>query len=228
MADTINSQLYDLLKLPGSFDFPFNQLNKLGKITSSDSKIRIFTWNLPSSDGANSYFGFLQYRQDGKHDITLVKLTDHRAEIADPGESTLTPDHWYGMLVYEIVETEINNMIYYTLLGFENRDLFLSCKIADVLYFNDDHEPMFGKALFHYHNKYLCRILFWYSARVQMSLHWNDKLNMIVFDHLSPANESYTGNYQYYGPDLSFDALRFENGIWELKENIDVRNSNDR
>jgi hypothetical protein len=47
---------------------------------------------------------------------------------------------------------------------------------------------------------------------------------MIVFDHLSPANESYTGNYQYYGPDLSFDALRFENGIWELKENIDVRN----
>jgi len=71
-----------------------------------------------------------------------------------------------------------------------------------------------------------CRILFEYSARVQMSLRWIDSKKMIVFDHLSPTKASLTGNYQYYGPDFSFDALRFENGTWELVEDVDVRNSN--
>jgi hypothetical protein len=224
MADTLTQLMGEVLTIPGSFEYPFDMLKKMGRIRSADGKIRIYTWNLPWNDGTNSYFGFLQYKTGNKKETRLVTLTDRHSEITNPGESTLTADRWYGMLVYEIVEKEYNNKVYYTLLGYHSENLFLSCKITDVLYFNDIHEPVFGKALFHYHDQFLCRILFEYSAKVQMSLKWNVNLKMIVFDHLAPSNPSNAGNYEYYGPDLSFDGLKFENGTWELVENVDVRN----
>jgi hypothetical protein len=56
-----------------------------------------------------------------------------------------------------------------------------------------------------------------------MSLAWNSKMKMIIFDHLAPPNSSYTGNYAYYGPDFSYDGFRFEEGKWELVEKVDVR-----
>jgi hypothetical protein len=224
MADTITRVLGEVLHLKGSFEYPFDQIRKMGKIRSSDGKVRFYTWNIPWNDGTNTYYGFLQYKTDPKKEPSLITLTDKSTEITGPEQSILTADHWYGMLVYEIVENEVNNKVYYTLLGYQNENLFLSRKIADVLYFTDTAQPVFGKALFHYHNRNLCRILFEYSAKVQMSLKWNAKGKMIVFDHLAPPNSSYTGNFQYYGPDLSFDALKFENGMWELKENVDVRN----
>jgi len=57
-----------------------------------------------------------------------------------------------------------------------------------------------------------------------MSLQWNEKMNMIIFDHLSPSKPSYTGNYQFYGPDFSYDGLEVVNGYWDLVEDIDIRN----
>jgi len=42
------------------------------------------------------------------------------------------------------------------------------------------------------------------------------KMNMIIFDHLSPSKPSYTGNYQFYGPDFSYDGLEvlMDIGTW--------------
>jgi hypothetical protein len=48
--------------------------------------------------------------------------------------------------------------------------------------------------------------------------------NFIVFDHLSPVSPEYKDNYQYYGPDFSFDSFNFEKGSWILKNDIDIRN----
>ena len=49
-------------------------------------------------------------------------------------------------------------------------------------------------------------------------------MKMIMFDHLSPSRPSYTGNYEYYGPDFSYDGFRFEKDAWVLTEQIDMRN----
>jgi hypothetical protein len=32
------------------------------------------------------------------------------------------------------------------------------------------------------------------------------------------------GNYQFYGPDFTYDGLKFEKGIWVSYSNIDVTN----
>ncbi len=227
LADSISLLMRQTLSLTGSFDYPFNGIGNMGKIRSQDSKIRIYTWNMPWADGTNTYYGFLQFKTEDKNEFRLLELKDQRVMITDPEQNILTPGQWYGMLIYEIVEKKFNNHIYYTLLGYSNENPFLSRKIVDVLYFNDNHHPFFGKDIFHYRGKLWYRILFEYSAKVQMSLKWNEKLQMIVFDHLSPSKPSFTGNYQYYGPDFSYDGLRFENGIWELVEDVDIRNLNE-
>ena len=43
----------------------------------------------------------------------------------------------------------------------------------------------------------------------------------ILFDHLVPFSPSRLNDRQYYGPDYSFDAYNFENGMWKLKINVD-------
>jgi hypothetical protein len=222
--DSIVQLMEVTLQIPGAMDYPFTRLTKLGKISSTDAKIRIYTWNLPWTDGTNTYFGFLQYKTNPRGEIKQVFLNDKSAEIPDASKGVLYPSQWYGMLIYEIVETKDGGNVYYTLLGLDNQDLFVSCKIADVLYFDDHNEPVFGKSIFHYQNKLMCRVVFQYSAKVKMSLKWNSKMKMIIFDHLAPPSSAYTGNYAYYGPDFSYDGLRFEKGRWELVEKVDVRN----
>jgi hypothetical protein len=222
--DSIVRMMDATLRISGSFDYPFSRLVKMGKISSTDAKIRIYTWNLPWADGTNTYFGFLQYKSNNKDEIKQVFLNDKSAEIPDAADAILSPSNWYGMLNYEIVETKAGGHVYYTLLGLDNQDFFVSCKIADVLYFNDQNDPVFGKSIFHYQNKFMCRVIFQYSAKVKMSLKWNSKMKMIIFDHLAPPNSSYAGNYAYYGPDFSYDGFRFEGGRWELVEKVDVRN----
>ena len=135
----------------------------------------------------------------------------------------LSANKWYGCLIYDIIE---NNQAVdiYTFLGYDPDNPFLSKKIVDILWFNDMGEPVFGKEIFHYKNRIQNRIIFEYSSKAQMSLTWNKKDEMIVFDHLSPSKPGYTGNFQYYGPDFSYDALKYKNGTWELIEDVDMRN----
>jgi hypothetical protein len=226
VADSIANFLNTTLQLPGSFEYAFQTLGALGNITTHDQRLRIFTWNVPASDGTNTYYGFLQYLPEKDDAIRVYRLTDARSSVPDPAMVTLTRENWYGCLIYEVVEKKQDGITWYTLLGYNPENIFLSKKVVDLLWFNDLHEPVFGKPVFHYQKRMQCRIVFEYSAKVSMSLKWNDKMDMIVYDHLSPAQPSYAGNYQYYGPDLSFDGLRFDKGIWESVEDIDVRNSN--
>ncbi|MBN1789833.1 MAG: hypothetical protein JW830_05005 [Bacteroidales bacterium] len=224
VADSLSDLLHKTLLLPGSFEYPFDSLKTLGKIKSQDQKIRIYTWNFPDISGTNTYYGFLQHNAGKSAGSRIFQLTDNRAQITDPVMATLTPDNWYGCLVYGIIEKNISGTTIYTLLGYNPENLFISKKIIDVLWFNDQNEPVFGKTVLHYQNRMQNRILFEYSAKVNMSLLWNEKMNMIVFDHLSPSKSSYTGNYQYYGPDFTYDGFRFDQGTWEHVTDIDIRN----
>jgi hypothetical protein len=59
-----------------------------------------------------------------------------------------------------------------------------------------------------------------------MNLRYNEDLGMLVFDHLAssdPRPES-KGVYSLYGPDLSYDGLKFEKGYWMLYKDIDPHN----
>ncbi len=212
------------LALPDAFSYPFDSLKKVGRITSRDEKLRMFTWNLMQNDGSHYIYGLMLYRRKNSETPVLFRLTDRKKNEDPAALKELGPETWFGALYYDIVEKKWNGITLYTLLGFDPNDIFTSRKIVDCLYVKDDNFPVFGAPVFLFQNNLQYRIIFEYSAKVSMSMRYNESMKMIVFDHLSPAKPSYTGSYQFYGPDFSYDGLKYENERWILLEDIDVRN----
>jgi hypothetical protein len=220
---TIEELFASALLFPDAFAYPFDSLHKVGKITSHDEMVRVFTWEMIRNDGTHQCCGFVLCRRKNPENSLVVKLTSRNAGILDPTEQVLGADNWFGALYYEIIESAWNGHPVYTLLGYDANDIFTSRKIVDCFYLKDGAVPTFGAPIFMLNNKVKKRIIFEYSAKVSMSMRYDDKSKMIVFDHLSPSKPSYEGNFEFYGPDFSYDALKFIDSCWVLYENIDVR-----
>lgn len=226
--DTINKLLTTLISDKNSFSYTFPKLkNYMSVLTSPDDLIRIYNWNIQKLDGSFLYFGFLQYKFDKKNIVTY-KLTDSSSVILDAANTTLTYNNWFGVLYYDIVIVTINKQKHYTLLGWDGNDMFTNKKIIDVLYFKNDTIPYFGKPIFctdiQNPEKKQNRFIIEYSYQANITLRYNDKMEMIVFDHVSASDRKYEGHYEYYGADFSYDAFDFENDNWVIKYDVDIRN----
>lgn len=207
-----------------SYEFPFDSLKGIGRIYSPDKSFRIINWDIPLGDGTFEYHGFIQC-YDAKHKTyTVFQLIDRSLEIKNPENTVGEPAKWYGMLYYKIILTKIKRKKYYILLGGDANDKLTRKKIIDVLYFIPDGSPRFGANLFKMEKKSPKRIFFEYSSQGTMSLKYNEESKQIVFDHLSPSQPNMEGQFQYYGPDFSFDAFEFKKGKWWYVDDIDARN----
>jgi|SRR6185312_8073622 len=232
--DTANAKMVRLMKkalsLPGSFNYSFDSLTTIGFVVSPDKQFRIITWDVPRSGCNFSYYGFIQSYNARKKKYNLFMLEDHRADISNPKTGIYTPSKWIGMLYYKIIKEKNSN--FYTLLAWQGYNKMITCKIVDVLTFNAEGVPSFGKSVyeklpasFKGNPK---RIIFEYSAEVTMSLRYDAAKNRIIFDHLAPIDDGLGGQYQYYGPSAQIDALIWKNGTWEYATNIDARNPNSK
>lgn len=223
----------DVLRNPASMDHSFDSIKGVSCLRSGDKKFRIITWNVFKNDGQQFYFGFIQvnnrkvikkglFKKEVINEYEVFPLQDKSATVTNPETYVGTPAKWYGMLYYDIVDCDG----YYTLIGWDGNDNLIQKKFIDVLYFKSDGTPIFGKDVFKIPKKSPKRIMFQYSAEVAMSLKYNDKRGQIIFSHLSPKDEGSTleGQYQYYGPDGSFDAYEMRKDRWVLEEMIDIKN----
>jgi hypothetical protein len=138
IADSIADLLNRTLQLPGSINYPFRALSMVGKIASHDQQVRIFTWNVPGSDGSNRYYGFLQHQS--RNTAGIFRLNDMHSSITDPAMADLTADKWYGCLIYDLEENRGN---YSIILGYNPENLFL--KRSSMYLPNDQHEPVFER-----------------------------------------------------------------------------------
>jgi hypothetical protein len=207
-----------------SFDYSFKSLSSVGKLVSSDREIKIFTWNLPFSDGTHEYFGFVQFYSRSEKQYRWYRLIDKSDKIYNPETTRLSDLNWYGALYYYIITKQVNGKMYYVLLGVDFNDLFSGKKLIDVVHFSDNGDVMFGYPFFIQRNKILNRVIFEFSPMVSMALQYDKSRDMIIFDHLSPPDSVYKGQFHYYGPDSSYDGFHFIDGNWELVDDIDVRN----
>jgi len=209
------------LKNKKSFDYDFRNLINMSKLKSEDEKLKIYTWNLPFSNGTYKYYGFCQY--NNKNKTIIYKLNDNSEKIELPEKEILKNTNWYGALYYKILTNTYNKKTYYTLLAWDGNNDFTNKKIIDVVYY-ENKELFFGQPIFNYENKILNRIVFEYAKQAKMMLKYNEKLKIINFDHLSPSQKNFEGQYIYYGPDMTYDGLEFKNGFWNLKQNIVLKN----
>jgi hypothetical protein len=222
--DKIVNELNKQLSTYESFNYPFDSVKLVGKVYAPDMSFRIITWNLPLYNGNYNYFGFIQVPDKTGHSIKLFQLIDHCDDIPNPENSVLSAGKWFGSLCYKILKSKVDNKTYYTLLALRYNNLFISTKVIDVLFFDEWGNPVFGAPVFRVGDKEIRhRMIFKYSARASMTLRYDEQLKLIIFDHLAPAELRFSNQFEYYGPDLTFDGLAFQKDQWVYKTNIDLR-----
>lgn len=224
LNDSILGTFREVLDNPSSFTYPFHQLSNCGIITSEDKRLRIINWNLKFSDGSFKYYGFIQYYLEDKDKIVTHELVDLSDSIIDPEHASLYPYNWYGALYYHIISYKEGGKYYYVLLGWDGNSYLTNKKIVDVLTFSSSGKAYFGKPVFLVEKERKKRIIFEHALRVSMLLRYDEKAGAIVFDHLSPAKPSQKGQYQFYGPDGSYDGLVYEKGKWVFVSDFYVTN----
>ena len=220
----IDSLLNPLLKSPLSFNDTFSGFDKMGTIHSADNKIKVVSWNLNLDDGQYRYFGYVIQNMDANA-VKVNKLTEAFVGKDKIENQTLNADHWFGNEYYNIIDgKDDKNKKFYTIIGGRTNSEFSKSKVVDILWFTPKNELRFGSPLFSVGKGNPRRLIYEYSSYSSMMLRYDVNSKMIVMDHLSPKDPEFQGNAQFYVPDFSYDALKFDNEKWTLISDIDLRN----
>jgi len=228
-SDSLNNIIIDIfsaiLKNPESFDYNWNSLNMIGQVHSKDKKLNVYTWYVKNVKGIHTYYGFIQYNigKKNKPDIRLYILTDKSKGMKNAETLSLSAGNWLGCVYYNIHAFSYKRHKYYTLLGYNFNNDFSDKKYIEVLVFDKEGVPAF-EGDFQLEFQKVKRVIFEYSAQLVASINYNEKLQMIVCDHLSPFETMFSGNYRFYGPDGSYDGFKFRKGTFFLQKDVDARN----
>ncbi len=206
-----------------SFEYRFDSLKNVSKLVASDDLVRVISWNLPKQNGEYEYFAYIQQLDKKRTKLKLYKLLDGSDKIKNPEFEKLNEKKWYGALYYHIETTIAGKKTYYTLLGWDGNNNFTNKKVVECFYI-DGNKLILGPPIFKMGQDVKNRLVFEFAKQVKMMLRYDKKIKMIVYDHLAPSHKKFTGQYMYYGPDLSQDGIQFIDGYWVLKPNLDLRN----
>ena len=209
--------LLETLLLPESYTYSFPRLKTIGVINSPDNSFRIVNWNIQLEDESNLFFGYI-VRKGNKKKNKIIELINKNIVYEMPTD-VIQESNWYGALYYKIICTQKGKKDIYTLLGWRSNGNISNMKIIDVLQINGNHAKL-GANIFQTKTEKLKRIVLEYSKKATITVRYEPKLDRIVFDHLSPESPSMKGLYEYYIPDMSYDAYIFENDLWILKEDV--------
>jgi hypothetical protein len=212
--------LVKALKTQNSFLFQFDSLKTISILNSPDNRFRIFSWPLMNQDGSYRYYGTIQMNTGGP--LLMHPLEDYSPLLTSPEDSVTDNRKWYGAQYYKIIPMYGNNP-HYILLGWKGHTVKSTKKVIEVLTFKNA-KPVFGMPVFTTATKTRNRIVFEYARQVSMLLKYVPDEQMIVFDHLSAPDKKLKDKPETFGPDLSYDAYRLNNGKWTYVENLDMRN----
>jgi len=215
----IKQDLRALLDADGALTADFNDL-PMTCVDAPDGIFRLFTWNLPRSDGRHLFEGFLLAKTSKGQ--TLFELRDMTANIPSAEVPELGPDRWYGALYYEVIPVIHGAKTYYTLLGWKGYSKAETRKVIEVLSFKNG-KPRFGAPLFGKGKLKAMRKVYGYSFQATMTLRYDPAIEGIVMDHLSPSRADMKGQAAYYGPDMTNDAYFWHKGEWWFGPDIDLR-----
>lgn len=236
MEDTPERELLNLeilssfekaLNEPDAIYFKWSELGKIGKVYSADKKLNIYSWHLHLNNGNYKYYGLLQYNsgksRKGKENIIVHNLRDNSENLKNPVVLELSVDNWFGALYYSIKRFKHKRKTIYALMGYDFHDNYSQKKLIEILEIDKNGKTVFaGK--FDMDFQEFKRIIFEYSDNVAMTLRYDERLEMIIYDHLAPFEQIFTGSYRFYSPDGSYDGLKFNKSSFQLMKDVDARN----
>jgi hypothetical protein len=221
--DSIRTILDSYVRSDSVFTHRFNNLRYLGQIMSPDSLLKIITWNLVLENEPGRYYCYFIRKKESGKESKIYRLSVSYNENPVRTDSTYNESNWYGALYYDLRPFIVENRHCWVLLGIDYGNYEISRKIIEVLSFSPEDSIVFGRKWFSSGNEIKYRDVFEYASNAMMSLRFKSE-NSIIFDHLVPFSSTHKDDHRYYGPDYSFDAYNFENGLWKLTLNVDARN----
>ena len=209
--------LLETLIIPNSYTYSFSKLKTIGIIDSPDKNFRIVNWNIQLEDESNLFFCFIVKNNNKKKNKVIELLC--KTQVFEIPKNIIDESNWYGALYYKIIPVKKGKKDVYTILGWRSNSNISYMKIIDIIQINGSHIKL-GMPIFLNKKDKLNRAVFEYSKKASMSLKYEEKYDRIVFDHLSPESPSMNGLYEYYIPDMSYDAYIYENNLWILNEDV--------
>lgn len=206
-----------------NFPTDLDSLPFLGQLRSSDGRLLLTCWNYVKEDGQLRYHCIVFYRDGKKEGVVHTAFEHNDIDWQKVTRKVIAPQDWYGALYYRVVTTRYRKRTWYTLLGWDGHTTLTNRKVVDVLNVENGRFSL-GAPMFVQDRRPAYRLVYEYANDATMSLNWDERQKMIVMDHLAPEDGRLKGQYQFYGPDFSYDGLRFEKGKWVLTEDLDARN----
>lgn len=228
------SAFQSVLKSTSANEYPLDSIQGITRVSSADSKIRLFTWNVPLQNGTNKYFGFLQINQDS---TMLFPLVSNDKSIKNLETSQLSVQMWYGAIYYKIIDVKVGEQTAYTLLGWDGYTQKSNRKMIDILTMDKSRNIAFGMPVFKTENGIKYRIIKEYAEKSNMLLRYDyqsiitkkknrlskERAWIIVMDRLVPMDPALKGmpEFNVVSGD-SYDGYVFKNGYWVLVEDVEV------
>ena len=208
------------LRVPHSFDFPFDSVKTITTTKSPDDKFRIFSWHVANDDGSYRFYGAIQMNTAGP--LKLYGLEDYTPLIKDAEDTVSDNRTWFGAQYYTIIPVS-GSRPYYVMLGWKGNNDKSTKKVIEALSFQND-KPVFGMPVFDGNGKRRKRVVFQYARQASMLLKYIPSEHLIVFDNLAPPDKKSKDLPETYGPDLSYNGYKLKNGEWVYQDNLDMRN----
>jgi hypothetical protein len=216
--------LKEVLVYEKSFNFPFESLSTVSKLTSPDRTFRIFNWVLRRDNNSYDYFAIVHYYNKKHKRYEIIPLIDNSTNIRNAEQKNLDAKNWYGALYYQISYIKKAGRKYYTLLGWDGNDNYSTKKIIDVMYFSGKNKIKFGLPIFKNKTESKKRVILEFNSKTSISVKYHKNKKRIVFNHLVPIREDLKGLEEYYIPEGTFNSYDYTNGKWILNENIEIGN----
>jgi len=222
------SNLFDsILRSPEGAALSFYQVPALSILKSDDNKVRVFNWMLISQQQNNSsFFGYVEVSDLKKKSRKIHHLNESKYSNNTEVElMRLDTANWLGCVYYKLIHKNYHNADYYILLGWAPQSTLTTRKIIEPLVISSA-KISFGSPILKTGGKPKMRMIFEYNSQSAMTLRYDDSNDRILFDNLSPSdpNPEAKSNYSLYGPDFSYNELKFDKGAWKMTKNVDVKN----
>ena len=230
------SKFQTVLNNPNSLNFALDSIKGITRVANENGSLRIFTWNIPLSDGSNKYFGFVQVNGDS------LKVFPLRSTVAESGnfeDMQLQANQWYGAIYYGIINVKISGQQAYTLLGWDGYTSGSNRKLIEILTVDKQGNLQFGLPVFKTDHGLKNRVVKEYAEKATMTLRYDyqsiliqkgkkvkkDDTWLIVMDRLVPMDPSMKGFYKYYvAAGDTYDGFVFRDGFWSFVEDVEVVN----
>ncbi len=207
----------ETLRKDKSFEYPFDSLKWISKITAPDSSFRIFSWQLTVSNKKREYFGILQ-----KKDGIIYELKDNKSGIRDLEYSVFSDSDWFGQIYYNLIGYPVGDSMGYIAFGYKLLGDFEKVKTAMPLSFENE-EVIFGKEIFQDTTSgFKTLIALKTSAHAASSLNFDKDKDMIIYDHtIGLMLPDMKGKlHPTKVPDGSYHGYKWDGAHWQFIDKV--------